>query len=277
MQPENDIPFTGNKVCKFCLGRPCRRLFSGYVYPGKMIFVHRRELLSLPCHQPNFCAQDAEEEAALTDDIPVASANVPVTVTNPRWEHVDEARKSRSPDVARIGDNVMLSADISGIPNGAPVTFDIFDVTDTPSFRIGSASGSNENGTASGTWIIDDPNGHGADLKLEFEAIARSKASERAPIDLIDAFRIHLQIDVDDPAAKDDTLILLDEGGAEVLKLCIGDMKEVSEDIVCLTFEGLDMDTRYSLVRDYGPDEEGGQDPLFVNLTLNEVKELFKD
>jgi hypothetical protein len=42
-------------------------------------------------------------------------------------------------------------------------------------------------------------------------------------------------------------------------------MKEISENVVCLTFPGIDMNKKYSLVRDYGSDEEGGHDPLFVN------------
>jgi hypothetical protein len=67
----NEIPFPDNQVCKQCLTRPCKRLFAGRVYPGKMIFVHHSEFISLPCHTPNLQAQIDEESdnVVLTDAI----------------------------------------------------------------------------------------------------------------------------------------------------------------------------------------------------------------
>ena len=177
----NDIPFPKNQTCKLCISRPCRRLFSGRVYPGKMIFVHRSEFLSLPCHTPNLKPdQDEEEAAALTDDLVVTSGKV--NVTNPRWEHVDEDLKTDFPDTACAGDKIRLLADVTGVPEGAPVTFDIFDVSSDPPFRIATEKGKNEKGTACGVWTVDDPDGKSRELKLEFEGIAKSKASPRAEI-----------------------------------------------------------------------------------------------
>jgi hypothetical protein len=273
----NQPTFPNNSVCENCIARPCKRLFSGRVYPGKMLFLHRREFLSLPCYRPHFAMEDNDgtEAAALTDDLEVTSGEI--SVTNPRWEHVDEDKKSTTPDIAMVGDEVYLYVDVSGVPEGATVTFDVFDVSSDPPFRIGSASGKNQQGTAQGKWMVDDPSEKGDELKVEFEGIAKSRASERREIPLSMVFVIHLQIDVDDPKAKDDELILVDDSGAEVMKLCVGDMKEVSEDMIRLEFPDLEMDKKYTFYRDYGPDEDGGQDPLFVDLSPNEIRQLFEE
>jgi hypothetical protein len=223
-------------------------------------------------------AQAQGGEEVLTDDLEVVSG--PVNLTNPRWEHkkVEAEDEDKKEDgKASFGDTIILMADVSGIPESAPVSFDIYDTSEDPPMVIDSAKGKNEGGVAKGEWVVADKSGKGEEAMLKFEAVARSKVSERCEIPFSTVFQIHLQIDVDDPKAKDDILILLDENGSEVMKLYVGEMKEVSENIVSLTFEDLPMDTKYSLVRDYGTDEDGGHDPLFVKLSLNEIKELFKD
>lgn len=182
----NKPPFPENPACKSCMLRPCRQLFSGRVYPGKMIFVHHSEFISLPCHQPNFLKNQAEktEEVALTDELAdtVTDQKKPVTVTNPRWEHLAEDKKSSTPDTTSIGDEVNLYVDVTGVPNGLRVTFDIFDISSNPPMRIATASGNIEQGTACGKWTVEDPSERGEDLKIEFEGIAKSKASERKEI-----------------------------------------------------------------------------------------------
>jgi hypothetical protein len=84
-------------------------------------------------------------------------------------------------------------------------------------------------------------------------------------------FSILLQIDVDEPAAKDDELILLDESGTEVEKIAVKDMVEVSRDMVRLVFKKAQKDKKYSLIRDYGAEDDGGHDPLFIKLTYDEL------
>lgn len=131
---------------------------------------------------PRQRAADSLDAPALTDELVVITD--PVSVTNPRWEHVDPDRKQSSPDRATIGDVILLMADIKGIPDSASMSFDIFDTTSAPPLRIATAHGKNEKGIGKGKWTIADPNGNGSDLKLEFEGIARSKASTRAVVDL---------------------------------------------------------------------------------------------
>jgi hypothetical protein len=182
MLDRNQNPFPENPTCKNCITRPCRQLFSGRVYPGKMIFVHRSQFVSLPCYRPVFekNEDEAAEAVALTDDIEVITEKV--TVTNPRWEHVDEDKKSSTPDTAEIDDEVYLYVDVTGIPEGSRVTFDIFDVSSDPPMRIATAFGNNEQGTACGKWTVEDPSEREEDLEIEFEGIAKSKASERKEI-----------------------------------------------------------------------------------------------
>ena len=132
-----------------------------------------------------------KEAAALTDDLESAPSST-IKVTNPRWEHVDEARKEDSPAIAATGDTIRLIVDVSGYPEGASVTFDIFDGSTDPAMRIETVQGKNENGTASVQWTVSDPNERGKDLKLLFEGSARSKSSGQAPIDLAAVYRVEL-------------------------------------------------------------------------------------
>jgi hypothetical protein len=142
--------------------------------------------------------EQAKESAALTDDIEESKKTI--SVTNPRWEHTDEKRKEASPEVAAVGDAVMLLVDVKDYPEGAPVTFDIFDASKEPAMRIDTVKGKNEGGTSKVTWTVADPNEKGKELKLEFEGSARSKSSGKAPIDIAsDIYRVEL---VDDEGNK---------------------------------------------------------------------------
>lgn len=94
---------------------------------------------------------------------------------------------------------------------------------------------------------------------------------------VVSAFEILLELDTDDPKARDDELILVDENDDEVLRLKVADMEEEEEDVVRLVFRGIDMDTKYSLIRDYGAEEDGHQDPLFVNMSPREIIEIFEE
>lgn len=177
-----DVPFPGNPVCKDCLSRPCKRLFSGRVYPGKMVFVHHSEFVSLPCHTPRL-KQNEEgngEEAALTDDIEMITGQI--EITNPRWEPVSETAETGTPESPFMGDTVRLLTDIGNYPEGAPVAFDIYDSTESTPFRIATVRGVNKTGTASVEWVLVDPQKRGDSLKLNFEAYARSKYSQRTDI-----------------------------------------------------------------------------------------------
>lgn len=188
----NEAPFPDNQVCKLCVTRPCKRLFCGRVYPGKMIAVHHSEFLSWPCHTPNLkpTQEGSGEEAALTDEIVVMTGKV--TVTNPRWEHMDQGKKDNSADKAVFGDTVLLMADIKNFPDGGPVSFDIYDISMSPPQRVDTIKGSNENGVGKGEWVVTDKSGKEAGQQLAFEAIVRSKASERAPLELSELPEFHL-------------------------------------------------------------------------------------
>ncbi|MBN1760716.1 MAG: Ig-like domain-containing protein [Chitinispirillaceae bacterium] len=134
----------------------------------------------------------SSEAAALTDALETAPESS-MTVSNPRWEHSDEKRKEKSPAIVVAGDAIALMVDITGYPEGAPVTFDIFDACSDPSMRIDTVKGKNEGGTARITWTVADPNERRKELKLEFEGSARSKSSGKAPIDIAtNVYRVEL-------------------------------------------------------------------------------------
>lgn len=127
-------------------------------------------------------AQTQGGEEVLTDELEVVSG--PVNLTNPRWEHKDETKKENSSEKAAVDDTIILMADVSGIPESAPVTFDIYDTSENPPMVVDSAKGKNEGGVAKAEWVVADKSGKGEGAKLEFEAVAKSKSSERREINL---------------------------------------------------------------------------------------------
>jgi hypothetical protein len=122
-----------------------------------------------------------EEQRALTDDLVIVQGKV--EVTNPRWEHKDPDKKNNSPDKASFGDTLILMADIKNHPEGAAVTFDIYDMSQKPPQLVETAKGKHEKGVGRGEWKVVDKTGKGDDQEFAFEAIAKSKATDKKPID----------------------------------------------------------------------------------------------
>ncbi len=238
----------------------------------------RRWLHSLEALTPTVHHEAQEQEPAATDDVEAAPAAETVRLMNPRWEHADETAAQERPEETVVGDTILLKADVEGIPDGAMVSFDVYDLAYDPPSRIAGVRGANTEGTAEAEWKVELADTNRVSGKVAFEATVRSKVSERVEVPVTEGpFAILLHIDVDDPEARDDQLKLVDADGNEVLLINVADMKEIEQDVVRLTFPDIDMDTKYSLIRDYGSDEDGGEDPLFVDMTLNEIKELYSE
>lgn len=108
-----------------------------------------------------------------------------LTVTNPRWEHVDQHRAESSPDATVVGDVVRLMADVTGAADGSRAVFKVYDTSISPPSRVGSARGEVEGGIGTAEWEVKTGR-RGA--QLEFEASVRRKASERAEIPVAEAF-----------------------------------------------------------------------------------------
>ncbi len=252
----NEMPFPDNPSCRNCFSRPCKRLFSGRVYPGKFIFVHNRDFVTLPCYTPVVKADNGEEgvEAALTDDIVVVTGKV--TVTNPRWKHSDEIRRNESPDKTRLGDRITLLLDVTGIAEGAQVTFDVYDASRTPPQRIATVRGKNTGGTAKAEWIVDDPLGSGRNAAIEFEGVARSKSSERAPVEVVPTPALWFNIDLDNPYTDDDRIILRACDGSSEQVIHLKDMHEAKEDMVLLVFSEAREGVTYDIIYDPGAEGE---------------------
>lgn len=177
-----DPTFPKNATCKNCFSKPCQWFLQTYNEPGTFMFFKPSDFVSLPCYTLSKAEETAaaSEPEAETDSMEVVQGVV--EVTNPRWEHKDEDKKSSSPDEAATGDTIILQADIKNYPEGATVTFDVFDTSGASPFRIKTVNGKNVSGVGKGEWVVDDPNDQGEDLKLAFEAIARSKATEKCEI-----------------------------------------------------------------------------------------------
>jgi hypothetical protein len=181
----NEVPFQDNIHCKRCLSKNCRELLVQPLVPGKVIFVHRKRFCSVPDYIPSWRKQEnvtPAQESALTDELEIVSG--PIAIKNPRWEHKDEAKKKKSANKASFGDTIILLADVSGMPEGSGITFDIYETSEDPPMCIASAKGTIENGVGKVEWEATDKSGKEGESKLEFEGIAKSKASERCEITL---------------------------------------------------------------------------------------------
>ncbi|HEX2959421.1 MAG TPA: hypothetical protein VHO70_21480 [Chitinispirillaceae bacterium] len=186
---KNEVPFPDNVHCKRCASKNCRELLVAPLNPGKVIFVHRRHFCSIPDYIPSWRVDESNSEAAApktvaeTDDLEVIKGTV--EVSSPSWKHKNEDRIQSSPDATAEGDTILISAQIKNFPEGAPVTFDVYDISDGTPFLIKSVKGNNNGGTATAEWVVEDPQQKGESLKLAFEASARSKYSERIDIPLL--------------------------------------------------------------------------------------------
>lgn len=213
----NEVPFPDNPHCKRCLSKNCRELLVQPLFPGKVIFVHRRNFCSIPDYVPSWRNQgDAAPapEAALTDDLEIVSG--PVNVINPRWEHKKEKEEKAEVEVkkdgqdedediekkALFGDTIILMADVTGMPEGSRITFDIYEMSEKPPMCVASAKGKIANGVGKGEWVVTDKSGKGKDSKLAFEGIAKSKASERCEIPLIELNSWGVCVGPDDEVLK---------------------------------------------------------------------------
>jgi hypothetical protein len=184
------------------LSKNCRELLVQPLFPGKVIFVHRRNFCSIPDYVPSWRNEEngaPVKEAALTDDLEVISG--PVTVTNPRWERKKAGEEvevkvevKNTEKKASFGETIILMADVTGMPEGSGITFDIYDTSEEPPMCVATAKGKIEKGVGKGEWIVTDKSGKGEEAKLEFEGIAKSKASERCeiPVTFADEFQLSM-------------------------------------------------------------------------------------
>jgi hypothetical protein len=124
------------------------------------------------------------DEPAATDELVDNEQQEEIKVTNPRWEHVDETLKKDSPEKSLAGYTIKLFADIQGYAEKGKVTFDIYDISKDVPQRLDTVYGKNEAGISTAEWKVEDPRKENDtfELKLAFEASARSKYSKRKEI-----------------------------------------------------------------------------------------------
>jgi hypothetical protein len=89
--------------------------------------------------------------------------------------------------------------------------------------------------------------------------------------DIID-WTIWIELDPADPKASDDVVILLDEFHQEVVRKPLASCPREGTGVL-VKFEKLNKHDRFTLIRDYGPNEGGGQDTLFIGSSPAEMDE----
>jgi hypothetical protein len=218
--------------------------------------------------------QDDSAGAAVTDTMAGQQQTAQVNITNPRWEHADPDRKKNYPSKAFFDDTIVLEADVQGLPDGASVSFSIYDTTASPPMRMNTVSGTSQSGTAKAQWKVQDPRDDDDDreLSLEFAANARSKTTPRKEISVNAAsFYVRLNIDPDDEDSQNDTFTLFSTDNAKSYSqtLTVQDDRQPGDEYTELKFSGLDKDLSYSLEIDL--EKEGNKFFLFENKPYGEL------
>jgi|GEM_PF-4704040 len=88
--------------------------------------------------------------------------------------------------------------------------------------------------------------------------------------DIID-WTIWIELDPDDPKASDDVVILLDEFYQEVERKPLAACPRRGTGVL-VEFKQIREHDRFTLIRDYGPNEGGGSDTLFLDCSPAELK-----
>lgn len=217
-------------------------------------------------------AQDDASPAAT--DAMAEEKKEEISISNPRWEHKDEEMKKNSPDKARLGDAIILKADVSGIAEGGDVSFSVYDANLSPQKIYATVKGKNKSGTATAEWVVKDPRQKDEDreVQFKFEASAKGKVSQMKEISLKNGiFVIQLMIDPDTKESQDDTFTLFSTDSAKSYSqtLTVKDDKVSYNDYLDLEFTGMDKDLSYSL--EVNPGKEGEVYYLFENKSYGEL------
>lgn len=201
---------------------------------------------------------------------------------DPRWL-AEEPRGTRETlaRTASIDDQVFVRVTTSKFPKGTSVTFVLMDAAnrDVVATLIGTVGDGETEEMAHAAWIIPEALESGPVVpdRTEFlvSAEVHGQRCDGGIVKVVPAiWEILIQIDAEDPEALDDELILYDTQGSEVERVGQSDMAKEGEDWVRVKFKNTRRLRRYTLVRDHGPDEGGGVDVLFENMSPDELEAL---
>lgn len=88
-------------------------------------------------------------------------------------------------------------------------------------------------------------------------------------------WKLWVELDPSHPDSDKDELVLVDAGGVEVGRVKLASMAKDGAGKVAI-FEDVDLDARYTLLREYG-NEHGGAVALFVDFSPNELDDFSED
>ena len=177
-------------------------------------------------------------------------------ITDIKWEHANETRKSESPDTVVAGDKINLLAKFENFVEGAGVDFSLYGKRDGRERLTEKLHTRCENMEATVEWEVDLYNVDEAEPELNFEVKARDLVSRRCGIGVnsIISFRINLPIDPNDEDSQDDTyrLFSTDNSNTYDKTLTIKDDKIDNDNSLTLEFTEVDNSLNYSLEVDLG-------------------------
>jgi hypothetical protein len=206
-----------------------------------------------------------DDTPAVTDDFEDVKNDV--ELNNPRWEHVDSARKNESADSVAPGDTITLMVDCLNLAHGASVEFTLYDTSGNKPRKVASVKGMLSGGLAKAEWLVDDSQCT-PDSTYSFDAKAKGAVSTRCRIDMLpDSFTVRLHINPSSPESNDDTFILFTDDESQKITRTVKDDKVPGDAFLDLFFSGIRKDKKYSLVVD--PGKEGARYFVFENVEGN--------
>lgn len=154
--------------------------------------------------------QDELETEALTDAL-IGGNDSEFSISDPRWEHVDQNKAANDPEHASCADHIKLMATVEGVVNGAGVDFTVYKTVDQKEQVIANVHGRNQNGHAEVEWTIPDDIDVNTDA-LSFAAEVRSRQTQRRDIALLKETIVGKCVDISNNPFEDVPFSVLVDG-----------------------------------------------------------------
>jgi hypothetical protein len=201
---------------------------------------------------------------------------------DPRWLASEPSgTRETATSSASIDDTVFLRVTTSKFPLGTAITFVIMDAaTREVVATLGGTVGDGQTqDMAHAEWIVPESIESGPVVPDKHEFLVAAEAhGHRCDGGILKVvpliWELMMQIDPDDPEALDDELILYDANNVEVERIGTAELSKQGDDWVKAKFKNARRLRKYTLIRDHGPDEGGGVDVLFENMSPNELEAL---
>jgi len=125
-----------------------------------------------------------EEKVYLTDALADEGSvqQAPLKIVCISWQHTDSALRKESPDIAHIGDTIVLQSQFENYVEGAGVDFLVYGNINGKKQQLAKVHTRCKSMASSVEWVVDISKCDAVNPGIEFDCEARDKKSQRSPI-----------------------------------------------------------------------------------------------